>query len=269
MTSHRLAPRLAAALAGYVWPPRLNKLRYIIRRVLHRRSILEVAESPLNGRIVVTELGKERRLVFGADSQGVTQSVAFTRGSWRELQREYWGQALRPPFGLADRPRVLILGLGGGTMVHLAHRTLNPKSITVVELDPEVVRLARSHMGLDAIPGLDTRIQDARVAMKELSGSSFDLVVDDVFFKGFPGETDDFVREYIAELSALLSPDGTVTFDRWSRTRSGHHEGADTERLVRLLEECFLRVALTRVEQRWHNELISASGLRRPIAPSS
>jgi spermidine synthase len=84
--------------------------------------------------------------------------------------------------GLAEHPpeRVLLLGLGGGSVPHILRTELGlSPHITVVELDPVMVDIATRHFGLDP-SGLRIELGDARVlihAMKE----HFDLVVVDLF----------------------------------------------------------------------------------------
>lgn len=253
---------LRSGIAGHLWPLRVNKLLYLGRRARHRWKRIHLTRSEFSKAISVWELGRERRLVF-AEGLRVAQSVAFTRGSWGELRREYWGRAMRPPCGLPDRPRVLILGLGGGTMVQLAQQVLRPRRITAVERDPVVVQVAREFMGLDGIPGLRVVVGDVHTALTELErGEDFDLIIEDVFYRGFPDEPDAFIRSYIGDLARVLSDRGALVFNRWFRDRSGRPLDSGQERLARLLGERFEQVARQRIAQRWQNELIFAAGLR-------
>ena len=79
----------------------------------------------------------------------------------------------------ARRRRILILGLGGGSVARLARALAPDAEIVGVELDPEVVRLARAHLELDA---LDVRIEiaDALAWLKTAKGR-FDAILEDVF----------------------------------------------------------------------------------------
>jgi hypothetical protein len=138
----------------YLWPVRVNKLRLLLRRARHEWHRVHLTDSPISGPISVWDLGPERALIFGPVRKSTAVSVVFKNGNWAELRREYWGQAMTPPFPVAVHPRVLILGLGGGTMVSLAHRVLHPQGITVVERDPVMVGVARTYMGVDDIPNV-------------------------------------------------------------------------------------------------------------------
>jgi spermidine synthase len=77
------------------------------------------------------------------------------------------------------RRRILILGLGGGSVARLVRAIAPDAQIVGVEFDPEVVRLARAHLELDA---LDVRIEiaDALAWLKTAKGR-FDAILEDVF----------------------------------------------------------------------------------------
>jgi spermidine synthase len=77
------------------------------------------------------------------------------------------------------RRRVLILGLAAGSVVR-AVRTLDPDAeIVGVELDREVVRLARRHFGLDDL-AIEVVTGDALPYLRR-ERRRFDLVVEDLF----------------------------------------------------------------------------------------
>lgn len=85
------------------------------------------------------------------------------------------------------RRRILILGLGGGSVARLARALAPEAEIVGVELDREVVRLARAHLDLDR---LDVRVELADAlgwleaeASKPAAarGPRFDAILEDVF----------------------------------------------------------------------------------------
>jgi len=77
------------------------------------------------------------------------------------------------------RPRVLVLGLGGGSAARIVRAILPDASIVGVELDRDVVRAAREHFGLDALD-LELHVADA---LEFLRGERrrYDLILEDVF----------------------------------------------------------------------------------------
>jgi predicted O-methyltransferase YrrM len=92
-----------------------------------------------------------------------------------------WDAVAAPILWLSPkrRRRILILGLGGGSVARLARALAPDAEIVGVEFDPEVVRLARRHLELDS---LDVRvvIADAFSWLKTARGR-FDAILEDIF----------------------------------------------------------------------------------------
>jgi len=82
----------------------------------------------------------------------------------------------------ADPPRsVLMLGLGAGSAVTILREELSIKCpIIAVELDPVIVRLARSHFQLDRFTDLNVIEGDATIQVHALR-DRYDLVLVDLF----------------------------------------------------------------------------------------
>ena len=84
------------------------------------RTVFEVI-SPLTGRIRVVDYRSERRLIVAGD----ILSMFPLNGDWSCIRKEYWWHAL----ALAAPARggtALLVGLGGGTQVHLLTRLARP-----------------------------------------------------------------------------------------------------------------------------------------------
>ena len=77
------------------------------------------------------------------------------------------------------RRRILLLGLGGGSVARLARALAPDSEIVGVELDPEVVRLARRHLDLDAL-SVRVEITDA-LDFLERDRSRYQAILEDVF----------------------------------------------------------------------------------------
>ena len=118
--------------------------------------------------------GNERRLMV----HGEILSIYPLDANWRPVRREYWWKALEA-VPLPPKPEVLLVGLGGGTQVHLLYRLSDPRSITVIERDPVIVRVARQWFGLDRVGKLEMVCADAETAIAGLarSGRRFDYVI--------------------------------------------------------------------------------------------
>jgi spermidine synthase len=251
-------------LGQHLWPMRVNRLCYLGRRFTHRWHRVDQRVSPVAGVVTIWDLGRERRMVFGEDVSAVTQSAIFTRGSWSQLRREYWGQALLLPATIPERPRVLVLGLGGGTMVRMVHQMTRPAVVTVVERDPVVVETAQDHMGLGELPDLDVRIGDVRDVLPVLADEApYDLVIEDVYYGGVPADDYDDPADFVDLLRAVVSPNGWLVLNRWFKEWNGAPVDSGQELLLPVLAERFRAVDRKQITQRWFNELIAA-GMPRP-----
>ena len=101
-----------------------------------------------------------------------------------------WDLLLLPAFLLTAPPKsVLLLGLGGGTLVHTLKRFFPDCHITCLELDVQHIHIAKRYF---KIPQEQvTVINGDAYAYLGRTGKRFDLIVDDVFqhVKGEPERT--------------------------------------------------------------------------------
>ena len=115
---------------------------------------------------------------------------------------------------------VLMLGLAGGTSLRVLRHLLPDARLTAVEIDAEIIDLARDHMDLDSI-GAEIIVGDA-YAWAERSRRRFDVVVDDCYLTG----ADDVFRPQtragwgVDLLAGLLRPGGVLLTNLI--TGSGH-----------------------------------------------
>lgn len=85
--------------------------------------------------------------------------------------------------GANDSPRsVLMLGLAGGTAFRVLRHLLPSCRLTAIDIDPEIIGLARQHMELDAL-GIEVVIGDAYSWLAR-NRRRFDVVIDDIYLAG-------------------------------------------------------------------------------------
>jgi spermidine synthase len=77
---------------------------------------------------------------------------------------------------------VLMLGLAGGTAFRVLRHLLPECRLTAVDIDPEIVGLAREHMDLDGL-AIQVVIGDA-YRWLEKNARTFDVVIDDIYLAG-------------------------------------------------------------------------------------
>jgi spermidine synthase len=107
----------------------------------------------------------------------------------------------------AGRLDVLHVGGGGFTMPRYL-RAVRPGSTSLVlEIDPDLVALARGRLGLRTGPDLDVRVGDARLLVPSLGGGSYDVVLGDAF-GGLAVPWHLTTIEFARALGATLRPGG-------------------------------------------------------------
>lgn len=120
-----------------------------------------------------------------------------------------------------DSPkRVLMVGLGGGSLSNFLHRHFPETHIDVVEVDPEVVGLCKKYFCLRETKNYRVHAMDARVFIQNRIGKKpYDLVLLDAFKSGsvpFHLKTGEFYRE----MRDVLSPDGVVASNLYGKSNS-------------------------------------------------
>lgn len=92
-----------------------------------------------------------------------------------------WDAIAAPLLALpsGSKPRVLALGLGGGSAARIV-RALSPEAELVgIEIDPDVIAVARQHFALDALD-IEIRVEDALTFLKS-DRRGYDLILEDIF----------------------------------------------------------------------------------------
>jgi spermidine synthase len=123
--------------------------------------------------------------------------------------------------------RVLIVGLGGGVMP-MALRAIAPAMhIDTVELDPAVLKVARSHFGYREDARLHSHVADARVFVRQQlrAKARYDLVLIDAFDKDYIPEHL-LTREFLQQVQSLLTPLGVLAANTFAAGQLAQHEAA-------------------------------------------
>jgi hypothetical protein len=126
----------------------------------------------------------------------------------RHLQFDYtqWiGGAID---GMADGPLdALFVGGGGFTLPRYVAATRPGSRSRVLEVDGDLVALARERLGLRTGPALTVRVGDARVTLGDEPAASADVVVGDAFGnRAVPWHLT--TTEFVADVRRVLRPGG-------------------------------------------------------------
>jgi spermidine synthase len=207
-----LAALLAAATAAAGQAPRL----------VH-------TEPGMFGPILVIDEGETRTLRFGS-LDGDDQSIVSLADPG-SVPMDYIRYAA---IGLAyaDRvDRVLMVGLGGGTFTGMLRRLRPDLFIDVVEIDPAVVRVAKTYFGVREDPRYVIHLADGAAWMKE-ARQTYDLILVDAYGKdGVPEQlaTAAFFHSVRARLSktGVLVVNLSVSTEEERRLRRAIHSVFD------------------------------------------
>ncbi len=140
-----------------------------------------------------------------------------------------------------DPKRVLIVGLGGGTIPQFLHHHFPEMAIDVVELDPAVVRVARSYFGFQPDQKMRVFVADGRKFI-EKSGPVYDVV----YLDAYSADSVPYsltTSEFLKAAKNALSPGGVVVGNVWS---SGSNRLYDS--MIRTYQQVFAEVAVAEVE---------------------
>ena len=138
-----------------------------------------------------------RTLRFGED--GVRQSVVKLDDP-DHLELGY-SRAMPAAMALVDKPeRVLIVGLGGGTIPRLLHSHFPQLGIDVVEIDPDVVAVAKQYFGFQEDERMRAYVDDGRRFIAQ-HRNHYDVI----FLDAFSADSIPYhlaTREFLLEVAA-------------------------------------------------------------------
>ena len=171
---------------------------YLVPRVVARLS------SPYNRDIrILEEKGKNKLLVNGSRQSG-------------EYILKLWQHAFCA-FGIIPSPDVrsiLVLGVAGGTVIHLLHAIYPDAIITGVDIDGRMVNIGKKYFRLDQVKSLTCIIADAKKFVRSSAAkkTQWDMVIIDVYV----GATiPPFIHEdvFLRSIRRILKPKGKIVLN--------------------------------------------------------
>ncbi len=170
--------------------------------------------------IIVTEDYSRRCLRFTITRRtGQNQSCQFLDKP-DELVFPYAKMTLSSLLVQDNPKRILIIGLGGGTLPNVYSALFPNAEIIISEIDEAVLRVAEEFFDFKQTDKIKVDIGDGRVYIKRaaLRGEKFDLVIIDAFNGEYIPEhlmTEEFLRE----VNQLLSENGMTVSNTFSGSR--------------------------------------------------
>jgi spermidine synthase len=161
-------------------------------------------------RMRVEQQGRERHLKFERDTDAVQSAIDMQQPSKLVMENLQYLMGLLL-FVPAPR-KVLLLGVGGGSLIHFLRAHLPNTHIIAVEYDAELLEFAQQHLALPAADEhLTYYIEDAR-RFVEHDKQLYDLVLVDIFDAG---ATPPWMRRkpFNASLQQRLSAHGALGYN--------------------------------------------------------
>ena len=168
------------------------------------------------GEIIVADEGAKRSLYFG---EGILQSSIRLDQPGRLI--EGYNQAMISGLIFKPAPRSLLLvGLGGCSLVHFMLRAFPDCTVDVVEIRQQVIELAYDFF---LLPKMNKNLRIFHAAgqdfmMQQQSCRNYDLIIVDAFDNDGPA-ADLSEKTFLTACRQRLKEDGICSFNLWSRPK--------------------------------------------------
>jgi len=183
------------------------------------------SERSLYREVLVYEEDGTRCMCFTRQCRIGRQSCVDPRNPQR-FALNYTRMMLAGTLLASEQPRrILIVGLGGGSIPTALRQLLPEAQIDVVEIDPAVTRVARKFFAFQDGPKLRVAEVDGRVYVKRAAreGKQYDVILLDAFDHEYIPEHL-LTKEYLTEVKSLLAPQGVLVANTFSSSKLYDHE---------------------------------------------
>lgn len=127
-----------------------------------------------------------------------------------------WDLLLLPALFLSPdkKKNVLVLGLGGGALIHLFQHFIKPDRVVAVELDQTHIYVAKRFFKLNN-KSVEIVHSDAHAWLHQYKGPPFDIIIDDLFSHqdGIPQRAVDANQSWLDALTNNLSKEGLLVMN--------------------------------------------------------
>ena len=194
-----------------------------------QQKVIYQKRSPYNT-VVVTEDDRGMRTLLLGSEYGPQSKVKV--GDPDHIEFSY-AKVMVSGLALCPEPkRVLVVGLGGGTIPSFLHKHYPQTQIDVVDIDPVVVEVAKQFFGFSEDATLKAHVQDGRQFIEERL-NAYDVIFLDAFdSKDIPYHL--VTREFLEAVRRSITAQGVVLADVLSREWNPLYDS-----MVRTYQEVF------------------------------
>lgn len=183
-------------------------------------------ERSLYRNIIVEDKGDIRCLKFSVKRLKTSQSC-IDKTNPQALVFDYTKYVMSSLLFNPSPKKVLIIGLGGGTLSNSLLELFPEVEIDNVEIDPAVIRVAKQYFDFKTSERVRSHTQDGRIFIKRAKRKDlqYDLIILDAFNGEYIPEHL-LTKEFLEETQSLLSNDGVLVANTFSSSKLYHHETA-------------------------------------------
>jgi len=197
------------------------------------QTVIYEKASPYNAIIVTEDHKGLRTLLF--ERGGGRQSVVKP-GDPDHLELPYARVALAG-LALCEEPRrILVIGLGGGSLPMFLRKHYPAAGIDVAEIDPDVVDVAKKYFGFREDERMRAHVGDGRQFIENARQADYDIIFLDAFgARDVPKQLT--TREFLQITRRALVPSGVAVANVWRPASNPLYD-----RMVRTYQEAFEEV---------------------------
>ena len=168
------------------------------------------------GKVQVLDDGAYRILAFGENDEQSKQLIASPH-----IPQHTYIQAMLMVLMFSQPKSAIILGLGGGALVHaLRHYDASIK-LTAVEIRPCVIELAKRYFQLPIGKKLTLIQQDAMAFIEEQSHKRVDIIFADLYNEDGV-DKQQLCEAFIVGAKTMLKADGILVLNCWKEYSFSH-----------------------------------------------
>lgn len=180
--------------------------------------------------VTVTDDGSRICMQFASRGRFYSQQSCQFKDDPDRLVFEYARLAFAGLMINPEPSRVLVVGLGGGSIPRTFRELFPEAKIDTVEIDPAVVEVAERYFDFEDDENLDIIVKDARVFVKQagIMKRKYDYIVLDAFNGDYIPEHL-MTKEWLEEVKAVLADGGVLIANTFSISDLYDNESATYE----------------------------------------
>ena len=169
-----------------------------------------------------------------------------------------YAQVMPVALTLVKEPkRVLIVGLGGGTIPGLLRKHYPQMTIDVVDIDPDVVDVAKKFFGFHEDAAMHAYVEDGRRFIEKCK-QPYDIIFLDAFGPdNIPYDL--ATKEFLVAVRRAVGPKGVVASNVWSSASNSLHDA-----MLRTYQDVFDDLYVVKARTRG-NEIFLALPRKTPL----